>query len=93
MTRKKRRGQAYVEPIVHWIVYRPGKDAKKHSYATVYLESYSEASSVWGIDKGRAIRFRSLDDAQRALGDATINWEDHALAESFLIVPSDTVTV
>jgi len=92
MTRKKHRGRAYVESVVHWIVYRPGKHEKKHSYAAVYFESYNETSSVWGIDKGRAIRFLSQTEAQRALDEATVNWKDRDYAESFLIVPSDTVT-
>ncbi len=92
MTRKRHRGQAYVEPVVHWIVYRPGKNEKKHAYAALYFESYSEASSTWGIDKGRAIRFSSQADAQRAIDRTTANWEDRGLVESLLIVPSDTVT-
>jgi hypothetical protein len=93
MTRKKRHhGQAYVEPIVHWIVYRPGKAEKKHSYNAVYLEAFSERTSTWGIDKGRAIRFTSRAAAEEAFESTTAGWEDRDLVDSCQIVPSDTVT-
>lgn len=93
MTRKKRhRGQAYVEQIVRWIVYHPGKYEKKHSYAATYLEAFSERSSTWGCDKSRAIRFLSRDDAEHVFRQATDGWKDRSYADGFQIVPADTVT-
>jgi len=93
VTRKNRhRGRAYVEPVVYWIVYHPGKHEKKHNYSATYFESFNEASTTWSIDKDRAIRFFSREAAEQAFCQATADWEDRGYAEGFEIVPADTVT-
>lgn len=88
MTRKKKhRGLAYVEPVVRWIVYRPGKREKKHEYSALYLTSIDNASATsWSIDKRHAIRFLSRDAAECPTNEW--RWQDQTLQ----IVPSDTVT-
>lgn len=94
MTRKNRhRGQAYVEPVVYWIVYHPGKHEKKHSYGATYFEAFHEGvSSMWGGDKSRAIRFLSREHAKTTFEEATAGWKDYSYTNGFVIVPADEVT-
>jgi hypothetical protein len=92
MTRKKRHhGRTYVEPIVYWIVYHPGKNEKKLRHAATYFEAFDERTSTWGVEKARAIRFFSHELAEQAFKEAAAAWKDRAYPDGFMIVPADTV--